>query len=380
MYRIVALFISLVLVSPVVKAYSSSDCVSQKCIAVVDAGSTGSRLHVYSYELDNTNSPININEVWSKKIKPGLATIESNPTTLDAYLSQLFAGAPEQSIPVYFYATAGMRLQPPAKQNIYYQIMQQWFKEKSQWQLIEAKTITGNQEALFDWLSVNYSLGTLQKLHTQTIGVMDMGGASVQVVFPVHSKQEVPIANSTAEIDLYGQHFNLFVYSFLGLGQTEVLHQFLNSSACFANEYPLPDGDAGQGDASSCEHEIAHLMNAVHNVNNLIHPLLLENPVTTWYSLGGITNLADSELFHFDGNHFTNQNLLQQADTGICHQAWSMLNEKFPDEEYIYQYCLLSSYYYALMVDGYGLLPEEEINYLPLNQRIDWTIGVVLHH
>lgn len=359
-------------------AYSEkSPCQQHHCLAVIDAGSTGSRLHVFAYDNDETNSPIHINEIWSKKIKPGFATIEPNQNTIDAYLTTLLSGAPNEQVPVYFYATAGMRLLPGSKQKNYYQQLQYWFSQQSQWQLIEAKTITGNEEGLYDWLAVNYHLGTLQSPQSKSVGVMDMGGASVQIVFPIQ-KDQANINNSQTEFDLYGQHFNLYVHSFLGLGQTEMSHQFLNSKSCFANEYPLPDGESGRGNASSCELEVSSLMNNVHGVNNIIRPLLTANPVDSWYSIGGISSLADNKLFHFENNQLTNKNLLQQADTQICQEQWDKLNTQFPNDDFIYEYCLFSSYYYALMVDGYGLAPDQPVNYISTDKNLDWTIGVVL--
>lgn len=366
-----------VVISPSVFA-ENSPCKEHQCIAVIDAGSTGSRLHVFAYDTDATNSPINIHEIWKKRITPGVAQIEPNANTINVYLDTLLAGAPTEPVSVYFYATGGMRLLPVSKQKKYYEELNFWFSQQSQWRLIEAKTITGNEEALYDWLSVNYHLGTLQIAQKQSVGVMDMGGASVQIVFPIQKKPENNY-KSQVELDLYGQHFNLYVQSFLGLGQTEVSHHFLNSPSCFANNYPLPDGEAGQGNAPSCEQEVSKLMTEVHKVNNQIQPLLAANPVDSWYSIGGISNLADSGLFHFENSQLTNQNLLQQADQQICHQQWDVLNDQFPDDDYVSQYCLFSAYYYALMVEGYGIYPEQTINYIPPEENLDWTLGVVLH-
>ncbi|RUR08499.1 multidrug DMT transporter permease [Legionella sp. km772] len=356
----------------------SSPCEKQQCIAIVDAGSTGSRLHIYAYDLDVTKTPIHIKELWNKKITPGFARIEANTNTIDSYLTILLADSPIKKIPIYFYATAGMRLLPQMKQKKYYDELSSWFKKHSEWQLVEAKTITGNEEGLYDWLSVNYHLGNFESPTNKSIGVMDMGGASVQIVFPI---AETPTINdkSQIQVNLYGRHYNLYVHSFLGLGQTEMSHQFLNSASCFVNNYPLPDGAEGQGNALSCEQEVSSLMNQVHGVNQLIQPLLAANPVDSWYSIGGISNLADSQFFNFQHSQLTNQDLLEQADSQICHQQWEDINNQYPDDDYVYQYCLFSAYYYALMVDGYGLYPEQTINYLPPQQNIDWTTGVVLH-
>jgi len=378
MHRFLVLIASLFLVSTSVFAQPDA-CNEQSCIAIVDAGSTGSRIHIYAYDNDTTGSPINIIEIWSKKIRPGFATIEANSYTIDAYLNTLFVGSPAANMPLYFYATAGMRLLPPAKQKIYYSEMKKWFANQDKWQLMSAKTITGTQEALYDWLSVNYRLGTLQSVQNRSVGVMDMGGASVQIVFPVKKGQNDE-QKTLAEFDLYGQHLALSVHSFLGLGQTEMSHQFLNSSACFPQGFPLPDEEAGQGDAYICENEVASLMNAVHKVDRRIKPLLAENPVDTWYSIGGISNLASSNVFNFDNNQLTSQKLLDQADKHVCHQSWDIVNNQYPNEEFMYEYCLFSAYYYALMVDGYGIQPDETINFLPADQNIDWTIGVVLYH
>jgi hypothetical protein len=378
MLRFLIALSCLFIVTPIVHAETAS-CNEHQCIAVIDAGSTGSRVHIYAYDMDETNTPININEVWTKKIKPGFASIEPNYNTIEAYLITLLSGAPNQQIPVYFYATAGMRLLPAAKQKLYYQVLQRWFAQQNQWHLIDAKTITGNEEALYDWLSVNYHLGTLKSASNKTVGVMDMGGASVQIVFPIQKNEKIS-NHSQIELDLYGQHINLYVHSFLGLGQTEMSHQFLNSASCFANDYPLPDGESGQGNAVSCEQEVSSLMNAVHGVDKTIQPIIAGNPVDAWYAIGGLTNLADSKLFHFENGELTNQNLMQQADTQICHQQWDKLNSQFPNDDYVYQYCLFSAYYYALMVDGYGIYPEQTVHYISSSLNLDWTKGVVLHH
>ena len=357
----------------------SPSCTNHHCIIVIDAGSTGSRAHLYAYDLDETHTPININEVWSKKIKPGFATIEPNYSTIEAYITTLLSGAPTQNIPVYFYATAGMRLLPSGKQKLYYKELSRWFSQQSQWQLVEDKTITGNEEALFDWLSVNYHLGTLNSAQKESVGVMDMGGASVQVVFPLKNSEKMN-NSSQVELDLYGKHISLFVHSFLGLGQTEMSHQFLNSAPCFSNNYPLPDGESGQGNAASCEQEVSSLMNGVHGVNKTIQPILTHNHVDSWYAIGGISNLADNKLFHFDKGQLTSESLMQQGDNQVCHQQWDELNAQFPNDDYVYGYCLLPAYYYALMVDGYGINPEQTVNYIAPDLNLDWTKGVVLHH
>ncbi len=377
MLRIFALLLYAVLAVPTVYA-DAEICESHRCTAVVDAGSTGSRLHIYAYDIDETNTPVNIQDVWSKKVKPGFATID--PQQVDAYIAALLADAPVQSLPLYFYSTAGMRLLPQAKQKLYYQQLQQWFSQQPNWQLKEAKTITGKEEGTFDWLAVNYGLGTFSAASkTAPVGVMDFGGASVQIVFPVDDESSLQSADKV-ELDINGRHLSLFVHSFLGLGQTEVSHQFLESSSCFSNDYPLPDGSTAQGDAVGCKNEISSLMNDVHGVNRLVQPVMQANPVDRWYVMGGIVNLVQEKMFHFDKDNLSNKGLLEQADQSVCHQPWDVLSQQFPDNDYLYGYCMFSAYYYALMVDGYGIIPEKNISYSTDDKNSDWTLGVVIYN
>lgn len=352
-------------------------CEQQKCMAVIDAGSTGSRIHMFSYDLDKQNSPINITERWSKKIKPGLATIEADKASIDSYLTNLFQDAPHIVQPVYLFATAGMRLLPKPKQQKTHALIQNWFENQSDWELQSSRTITGSEEGLFGWLSVNYQLGTLTS-GQGFVGVMDMGGASVQVVFPVTNATAVNHSD-IQQVTLYGRHFNLFSHSFLGMGQNEVTHQFLDSKSCFINDYEMPTGEPAQGDAYACEQEISPLTNTVHQVNSVVQPTLTENPVKNWYVIGGLADLVKSQPFDFKEKEFTNQQLLEQANSKICQQQWSVLSSQYPNNDYLYGSCLFSAYYYSLIIDGYGIQPQQKIYYLAPEQTNDWAMGVILY-
>ena len=352
------------------------NCQDQQCVAVVDAGSTGSRLHIYAYDIDSQKTPVNIKEMWGKKVRPGIATIDATQTTMDSYLEALFSEAPAANIPVYFYATAGMRLLTKPRQEQYYGLIKNWFNQHTQWQLKSAKTITGQAEGLYGWLAVNYQLGLLSSSTEPLVGVMDMGGASVQISFPL--QQTAGINNpDLQEFDLYGRHIQLFVHSFLGLGQTEVTNQFLNISSCFARDYELPSGLLANGDAFLCEKEIGLLLNQVHRVDQLVQPVLEGNQINNWFVTGGIAALVQTSPFKFTDQQFTSDSVLTQGNTQVCQQSWSELNTQYANNEYIHAYCLFPAYYYALMVGSYGIDSKQPIHYLKPNQSSDWTLGAI---
>lgn len=354
-----------------------SPCSEHSCVGVVDAGSSGSRLYVYAFDKDAHGNPSNIQDVWSKKVKPGFAMLEPTEEAVSAYLKNLFENAPSDHIPVYFYATAGMRLVSYPKQQLLYSQLRQWFATQMQWQLIDAKTITGSEEGLLGWLAVNYRQGSLDAAEKPLVGVMDMGGASVQVSFPVESADKID-PQDRIEFDIYSRHVVLFVHSFLGLGQNAMLPHFLDSELCFPNEYPLPKGSPAAGDASSCRKEVSQLVNRVHAVHDKIAPIIAENPTGSWYVMGGLTAMAIDKPFQFEENQLTLEHLLQQADSAICHLSWGELEAAFPHNDYLYNYCLAASYYYALIVDGYGLEPSLPVHYVPEDKGMNWTLGVVL--
>lgn len=357
---------------------AGSACRKQHCLAVVDSGSTGSRLHIYAFDLDKTKTAVNIKELWSRKINPGFASLSADQQTVNSYLDTLFSQAPEKNLSVYFYATAGMRLLPQPKQQQMYNLLHNWFAGHSEWVLQSAKTITGTEEGAFGWLSVNYQLGTLESNEKEPAGVIDIGGASTQISFPVE-QTEVLEVRDVQQINVYGRQIKLFTHSFLGLGQTEVSHQFLDTAACYSNQYELPMGAPAVGDAYSCASDIASLMNEVHHVNRIVQPAIAANPVSRWIAMGGVADLVQSQPFQFTANQFSNESLLDQANTQVCHQQWTDLSQQFPNDDYLYGYCLFPSYYYALMVDGYGIKAEETITVADPTKNGDWTLGVVLH-
>lgn len=351
------------------------DCGNNQCVAVVDMGSTGSRLHVYSYQLNKQNAPDAIREVLVNKVQPGIASVDIK--NVNSYLNSLFSTTPAQNIPVYVYATAGMRLLSQPKQQLYYQSLKTWFSSQTAWVLQDAKTISGKQEGILGWLAANYQLGTLQSEDKPLVGVMDMGGGSVQIAFPTEHPENVD-SRDMVQFKIYNRQVTLFVHSFLGLGQTEVSHHYLNAEHCFPYDYPLPDESKGQGDAQYCQQDISDLINSVHKVKEVVGPALSANPNVTWYALSGLSSLAKNKLFKFEGNQFNSQGLLQQADQQFCHQSWQVLIQQSGSNDYTFINCLNASYYYSLLVNGYGIQPTKPLNLMSEKDEVDWTLGVVL--
>lgn len=360
-------------------------CSSNDCMIVVDSGSTGSRAHLYQYQFTKGNTPIFIKELAVTRLSPGLATLEEEQGKIDAYLNCLFARLRKSNgevIPVYYYATAGMRLLPDEKQKKLYKSVANWFQSQSDFDLKEAKTISGYDEGVFGWLAVNYLSGTFSPTNTNqtSLGMMDFGGASMQIALAVNETTKLS-AGQLTDIVVSNKRYHIFVESFLGLGVNELSHQFLDDKHCFAKQYPLPDGLRGAGDAAQCKQNIELLTNDIHHVDKLKQKSIVAG-VKKWFALGALQGLTNSKPYQSLGTKFSIQEVFSLGHQGACQVDWQELKSASPKDKYLFSTCLLSAYYYAVIVNGYGVNEQALINTAidGVNAKPDWTYGVVLTH
>ena len=215
-------------------------------VAVFDAGSTGTREHVYQCQESDSALPTFIDISQGLKTHQGLSdpNYVKEPALAAADLKPLFDDAKKSiteqhgdinNTPLYIYATAGMRLlhnnNPAAEKAIYKSILltaQKDFPEA------KAQTIPGEDEALYDWLVINQLTGKLGHHNDQTLGAMDMGGASTQIAFNLVKPNN---NKNIREFKLAGVTYHLFNASFLGLGQDQVVEQ-LEKNSTLANCSP----------------------------------------------------------------------------------------------------------------------------------------------
>jgi hypothetical protein len=352
------------------------DCEWYYCAAVVDAGSSGSRIHWYSYDLDRQHNPIHIREAYSKKIKPGLASIAQDSVTVAGYMDELMHDFSQPNVPVYLYATAGMRLLPVDSQEQYYTEIKQWFAEHPQWPLRDARTISGMEEGIYGWLSLNYHLHALQDKSQPLVGLVEVGGASAQIVFPVRDTTGID-AQDYVNLTVYGRHIHLFSHSFLGLGINELFVHSQHYPACFPNDYPLQNGALGLGDAEQCQAEMGAVLQQDYHTDAVTSSALQHNTAPLWFTVSAVSALAANPPFEFSDQAFTGPALLKQANQNYCQQSYPNLVTQYPDNDYIQKNCLLASYFSGLLVYGLGFGSDQAIHYAP-DYDGSWTLGVLL--
>jgi hypothetical protein len=214
-----------------------------KCQLIFDAGSSGTRLYAYENsngelkEVFSDPIEVNIGISWAleKKQCGGRSCTDENIKKVVVDLIKEFhqkkADHCKAGIAaVNLYSTAGMRLaaQERGRSNIvetYRELKAEILKtfvslgdEHSSVteQNISARTLAGQEEGIYTWLTVN----TLKGNHEKLEGVFEIGGASLQIAYPCGEDDQECLSNAV-KVFYLNNTVNLFSYSWLGLGRAE---------------------------------------------------------------------------------------------------------------------------------------------------------------
>lgn len=198
---------------------------------VFDAGSSGSRIHIYSWRTGGGGPKDGFDLIADElhKIKPGLSSHKANPAGAGASLRPLLdyakATVPESmraTTPVFLMATAGLRMVGEAAKDailasVCVELEASGFLFKCEW----ATMMSGLDEGLYGWVTVNYLLDTLyppvgeKPVAEQPAGIIDLGGGSVQIVFPTEARAP---EGYTKAMSFGGRPHTVYIKSHLGFG------------------------------------------------------------------------------------------------------------------------------------------------------------------
>lgn len=355
---------------------ASDNCESPyHCQIIVDAGSTGSRAFLYRYQ-SNGSGTIKTLELLAERLQEGgLSSLneEQIPTYFRELVDPLLINSNSQQLPISVLGTAGMRLLSEAKQEAIYQRLMLLAEENS-YDLREARTISGKEEGLFAWLGVNaFSLLEDKEKHA-LLPVMDFGGASTQIAYQIPTSEADENPNALS-ISWGAKHYSLVSISFLGLGLNDILHQYMDNLHCFSQEYPLSNGQLGDGQWALCRNALRVSIDKVHQVSQSLkgHPVWDKR----WAVLGAMPYLIKA-LESQQTEPVPLGDLYESANQSFCNTTWDMIKTRLPNEtNYSFAYCFNSSYFYALLHDAYHLSDKTEL-ILPSRRQYGWTAGALL--
>ncbi|KAG6917870.1 hypothetical protein DXG01_000640 [Tephrocybe rancida] len=172
--------------------------------AIIDAGSSSSRLFVYQWQSDIAlGEPLTLRTVFpsnptEKKASEAAGGIQLKKDVMSAYLRPaLLAGQAflqtrgVTNVPIYLLATGGMRETLTVDEQkvvlrAAHGVMRRFGGTFSvgTWET-NARVIPGNVEGLYGWVALNYGRG----VEEQISGLLELGGASMQIAYKVPNTQ-----------------------------------------------------------------------------------------------------------------------------------------------------------------------------------------------
>ncbi|KAK7735673.1 Guanosine-diphosphatase [Cytospora paraplurivora] len=226
-------------------------------VNMIDAGSTGSRIHVYKFNNCGPTPELE-NEVFkmTKKVdgkSSGLSAYPDDPQaaaeSLDILMEEALATVPDKlkaCSPVAVKATAGLRLLGQEKSQRILDAVRTHLETKYPFPVVTAEKdgvaiMDGSDEGVYAWITTNYLLGNIGGPdESSTAAVFDLGGGSTQIVFEPSFKgltdgglpSKMAEGDHKYDLDFGGRHFTLYQHSHLGYGlmsaRDAILAQLVN--------------------------------------------------------------------------------------------------------------------------------------------------------
>uniref|UniRef100_A0A672RBT2 nucleoside-triphosphate phosphatase n=1 Tax=Sinocyclocheilus grahami TaxID=75366 RepID=A0A672RBT2_SINGR len=355
---------------------------------VVDCGSSGSRVFVYTWPRHNGNPHelLDIKQMRDKhrkpvvmKIKPGISEYASTPDKASDYISPLLSFAAQhipknkhQETPLYILCTAGMRVLPESQQEALLEDLRTDIPVNFNFLFSDShvEVISGKQEGVYAWIGINFCT----TFFFITINILDMGGVSTQIAYEVPktvsfaSPQQEEIAkNLLAEFNLgcdahRTEHvYRVYVSTFLGFGgnaarqryeanlisTTQIQNKLLGQHQGEIADSPILDPclPADLQDEVGPQEQRVHLRGTgdFDRCRLLLQPFLNRTNDTST-SLNGVyqppIDFTNSQFYGFSEFYYCTEDVLRMggdynstkysnAAKSYCATQWKTLKERF---------------------------------------------------
>ena len=203
---------------------------------VIDAGSSHTSLYVYSWNV-STNGTGFVQQVYTKSTGDPLTSYAADPSMAGPNILQLVTGSSSfvkgdpDYIQLFLGATAGMRLLRDTNFTATIRILQSVKSSLKPlpYNFISAEIISGTSEGLYAWITLNYlNKKVPPKGQDNSTGVLDMGGASLQIAMEYNGWFTPQINCNGNSVTLFGQDYNLYTCSYLCYGRDRAESKLLD--------------------------------------------------------------------------------------------------------------------------------------------------------
>lgn len=368
---------------------------------VIDASSSASTLHIFEWmpaigdrlpriePAPRTGSPSAkaSGEPWQMRVQPGLGAYPGQPHEAAASLEPLIEYALDKiggnpatlaRTSVSVRATAGMRLLKARDRAEILSSIDRYL-ESTPFRPTPTRVISGAEEGLYGWITVNYILGHLEHGgRFSTVGALDLGGASTQITF-----QPLDFPKRFAEtITLGSNTYNLYAKSYPDLGQDKA-RETVASPACFLVGYPSPHGP-GTGDFDACRTAIREALSAPCPEGEPSCSMFGSYQPPLYGDFLALSVYAYTADF-FGLRDRVRPEDLEAAGRDFCSRDWQLWVADEPEvanNPYLPLFCYSAAHVVTLLTDGFGFPADTDRISAPLKvqgSEIGWTLGALLY-
>ncbi|XP_067240683.1 ectonucleoside triphosphate diphosphohydrolase 5 [Chanodichthys erythropterus] len=368
-----------------------------------DAGSTGTRIHVYTFiQKDPDGLPVLDNEMF-QSMKPGLSAYADVPEIAGHTVRQLLRVAKKtvppvewKRTPVVFRATAGLRLLPPAKAHALLEEVQDVFEESPFYVPADSVSImNGTSEGILAWITVNFLTGRLDRSSQKTVGILDLGGGSTQITFLPKSKKTVESAPADyiARFHMFNSTYELYTHSYLGNGikaarlaalgalGSDGLERKVFRSSC------LPKKHTGDFSFGGVTYHVSGVTDGVTGFRTCYQEMLkvVKGVIKQPHEL---KDSATFYAFSYYFDHAVEAGLIDESRGGAVKirdfrkRAKQVCNRPSERSQVNHFLCMDLTYIVCLLKDGFGF---KERTVLQLTKKVrnvetSWALGAAINH
>jgi len=373
----------------------SSQVADLKFFIMVDAGSSGTRLHVHPY-LDHEPMPI-IYPSRNLKITPGLSSYELDPPSAAQSLTKLLEFAklniPEAlwtQTPIHLKATAGLRSIPiPAAERILDECRRMIAKYPFKCDPAWAGVISGTVEGVYGWISANYLEGVFDKPDTDTVGVIEMGGASLQITY-VPKNSPDSLKDVCIPVTVGSRTYSVYTHSYLHYGLEAAQRLFSSKHQKVIDEQGHPCELKGTSKGAGSHERCATLMDSLFDKSNCSHASRscsfngVVQPRITHERFYAIENFHYTSDFFGLTAHSDPYTEMERLGKEYCSARLDEIVKAHPKEprDTLSKYCFSSIYLPKVVKHGFGITQPHLTARIRRDVggiKIDWALGAVLH-